>query len=74
METNDVYGIDFPGLTATAGELVEWLSKMPKDMPVTVATPDGSWWLNIDLATDPRETDESSVILGTRDDFDTRQF
>jgi hypothetical protein len=58
----------------TAGELIAHLAQYPADMAVTVSTPDGGWWLNVIGASDPTETDESSVILITRDDFDTRQW
>jgi hypothetical protein len=62
------------GVTMTAGELIRHLSHFTPDTPVTVALPDGSWWLNVEGASDPNETGEQSVILHTRDDFDTRQF
>lgn len=64
------------GKTMNAGQLIDWLSKFPTDMPITVGTNiDGvSEWLNISGASDPHATGEYSVILYTEDDFDTRQW
>jgi hypothetical protein len=61
------------GRWVTAGELIAHLSRYPADMPITASKPDGDWF-NIIGATDPNETGEESVILITRDDFDTRQW
>jgi hypothetical protein len=63
------------GRWLTARELRNYLLFFPADTPITAfANDDGSDWLNIDGATDPRETDEPSIILWTRNNFDTRQF
>lgn len=59
--------------TLTIGELEAGWAHLPKDTYVTVGTPDGGW-LNVDGMTDPTETDEPSLIVMTRDDFDTRQW
>lgn len=68
----DDFDTFLPGPTATAGALIEYLSTLPKDRPITVSTPDADGWLNIDgVHNDP---DEQSAILITRDDFDTRQW
>lgn len=58
----------------TASELIAHLAQYPADMPVTATTADGEWWQNIIGASDPNETGESSIILTTRNDFDTRQW
>jgi hypothetical protein len=62
------------GRWLTAGELRAHLECFPDDMPVTVADPRGSDWFNVIGATDPYESGEQSIVLTTRDDFDTRQF
>lgn len=68
------------GATLTAGQIIAWLSRFPKDMPVTVGVPDGfgAEWLNIWGMTDPYadgvDDAEYSVILMTVDDFDPRQI
>jgi hypothetical protein len=65
------------GPTLTAGQIIGWLSRFPADMPVTVGTPGGGGWLNIDGLTDPYadgvDAAEYSVIVMTADDFDPRQ-
>jgi hypothetical protein len=69
-----------PGLVAangrwmTVGELREYLAHFPADMGVTGYTLETDNWVNIISASNPFDTDESSVILDTRDDFATRQF
>jgi len=60
--------------TVTARQLRKFLMGLPADTQITIGTPDGSGWLNIVHVTDPRQTGDSSVILETADDFDTRQF
>ena len=66
------------GPTLTAGQIIGWLSRFPADMPVTVGTPGGGGWLNIDGLTDPYadgvDAAEYSVIVMTADDFDPRQW
>jgi hypothetical protein len=58
----------------TAGELRDYLALFPADMPVTVGIDYGADWLNLIGATDPRESGDDSIILMTRNDFDTRQW
>lgn len=60
------------GATLTAGELVDALSAVDRDRPVTILWPGGEWWYNISKV-DPCP-DEPSVMLLTTNDFDTRQF
>lgn len=60
--------------TMTIRELLAAVDGLDLDTPITVRTPDGDWWLNVISVSDPRQTEEPSVILATRDDFDTRQW
>jgi|KBSMisStandDraft_5_1062788.scaffolds.fasta_scaffold03025_9 hypothetical protein len=61
------------GKWLTASELRAHLAQFPDDTPVT-ATDNSAGWMNLIGATDPNETDEPSIVLITRDDFDTRQW
>lgn len=72
-----------PGLTAangqwlTVGELVAYFENFPADMPVTAYTVEAveaDMWLNVVSASNPNDTGEDSIILDTRNDFDTRQW
>lgn len=58
----------------TVGELRGFLEQFTGDVPITVAVETGCGWLNVIGATNPYATEESSIILMTRDDFDTRQW
>lgn len=65
----------------TLGELRARTAHLPEETPITAHTPDGGWWYNVELddssipKTHPPEGDDQpSIILGTRDDFDTRQW
>lgn len=67
------------GRWLTLGELRRRTEHLPDDTPITIATPDGGWWLNAEM--DDLEIPErwpsdeaSSLIISTRDDFDTRQW
>jgi hypothetical protein len=59
--------------TATCMDLLRVLVALPPQRPVTILQPDGAWWLNVSGAHNNPD-DECSLIVETRDDFDTRQF
>lgn len=72
-----------PGLTATngrwltVGELIAYFNQFPADTPVTAYTRDAvpaDMWVNVVSASNPNDTGEDSIILDTRNDFDTRQW
>jgi hypothetical protein len=64
----------------TLGELRRRTAHLPDSTPLTASTPDGDWWLNLELdpsgipSGNPDSDDPPSIILGTIDNFDTRQW
>jgi hypothetical protein len=72
MEREIDYTIPSSFLTITVGEMRRMMDGFPDDFPLTVLEPDGSWWFNVGGVT--KGDGEHSIILATRDDFDTRQW
>lgn len=77
--TSDFTGPEYKVPTLTAGDLIDWLSRFPRDTYVTVGTPAGLEgtpdWLNVVGGYDAiNEYEGMSLIIETADTFDTRQF
>jgi hypothetical protein len=72
MEREIDYTIPATQKTITVGEMRRMIADFPDDFPLTVLTPFGDWWFNVGGVT--KGDGEHSIILATRDDFDTRQW
>jgi hypothetical protein len=72
MEREIDYSIPETQKTITVGEMRRMIADFPDDFPLTVLTPFGDWWFNVGGIT--KGDGEHSIILATRDDFDTRQW